>query len=210
MNRSKESVVLILSLCLAASMCACSKSEPAEEITSSDTTAATTEETTEEETEEPEESEDTSLSDVERVEGTGETLLGFDDWYLERIEGQPGFNTWTFYNSDGEPFAEQFGFNNDSGPQYYVDDFDGDGEDDIICNNRYGGDGAQRVFVFRNNGGTVEVGRQAVSGELCVLGYNLFYDPETGVVTFINNLDGTEEILTSDDFIFVPYDEARW
>lgn len=94
MKRFKNSAVLMLGLCLAASMCACSKSDSTEEeTTKSETQATTTEATTaeekaEEETEEPEEEYDSYAPDIERVEGTGETLLGFNDWYLERKPGR--------------------------------------------------------------------------------------------------------------------------
>lgn len=214
MKRFKNSAVLMLGLCLAASMCACSKSDSTEEETTEQETQATTTEATtaeekaEEETEEPEEEDDSSAPDIERVEGTGETLLGFNDWYLEKESQGDVFNIWTFYTSEGEPFAVQFGFDNSSEPVYYVDDFDGDGSDDIICNNQFGGDGAMRVYVFRNNGNTIEVGQEAVSGELCVMGYNVVYDSEKKKVLFSNYADDTDEVLTSDDFEFVPYDEA--
>lgn len=219
MKKIKNSAVLMLSLCVATSMCACSKSDATEETTKSETTATTTEATTtedenEEETDDldfemEEEGEDSYSADVERVEGTGETLLGFDNWYLEKESAGEAFNIWTFYNAKGEPFAVQFGFDNGPGPKYTVADFDGDGKDDIICNNQFGGDGAMRVYVFRNNGGTVEVGQEAVSGDLCVLAYDVTYDPDKKEITFSNYDDGTEKIITADDFQFTTWDEAE-
>ena len=43
-------------------------------------------------------------------------------------------------------------------PECYVADPDGDGENELICNCTYGADGTQRVFIFRNNAGIIEVG----------------------------------------------------
>lgn len=218
MKKIIRTSALLLSLCMAASMCACGDSSDAdkekEETTGSGTektieeTTTAAEETLKETEAEVEEEDDTYIPDIEQVAGTGGTLLGFDNWYLEKESAGEIFNTWTFYNEQGEPFAVQFGFDNNSGPQYIVDDFDGDGTDDIICNNQYGGDGAQRVFVFRNTPNGIEVGQEAVSGELGAMGFDVFYDAGSKQVIFSNYTDNTEQVLTVDDFVFTTWEES--
>ena len=87
-----------------------------------------------------------------------ENVMGFD---ICRIEVEQLFLShmlWHYYAEiDGEErcIGEYFGF---GGPEAWSADVDGDGLTELVCNCTWGGDGAQRVYVFRNNNGVIERG----------------------------------------------------
>ena len=87
-------------------------------------------------------------------------VLGFAEYYVKAEECSPGFVNWKYYVSINDVencIAEVFGYSV-PGPEIYSKDIDGDGIKELICNCIYG-TGAQRVCVYRNNGGVIEVGK---------------------------------------------------
>lgn len=81
-------------------------------------------------------------------------LMGLNGWYVEE-EIVPHHHGRSYYTEiDGETvrIAESFNFELDD----HVVDLDGDGLTELICNCVYGGDGAQRVYVYRRKGDVVE------------------------------------------------------
>ena len=139
------------------------------------------------------------------------SILGFDNCYCEGYMDVIGHCNWTIYNGDGEEIACQFGFNCEDAPDCYVADLDGDGENELICNCTYGSDGAQRVFIFRNNAGIIEVGsfdetRMAseIGEELSAISYNVFYDEAQKSIVFVY-ITGNEYSILPDDFSFSNY-----
>lgn len=89
--------------------------------------------------------------------------------------------------------------------------YNGDGENELICNCTYGDDGAQRVFIFRNNAGIIEVGsfdetRMAseIGEELSAISYNVFYDEAQKSIVFVY-ITGHEYSILPDDFSFSNY-----
>ena len=139
------------------------------------------------------------------------SILGFDNCYCEGYMDVIGHCNWTIYNGDGEEIACQFGFGCEDAPDFYVADLDGDGENELICNCTYGADGTQRVFVFRNNAGIIEVGRfdenrmaSELGEELYALSYNEFYDEAQNSIVFAYTT-GNEYSISLDDFSFSRY-----
>ena len=77
----------------------------------------------------------------------------------------------------------------------------------------YDADGACRVFIFRNNNGTVEIGTldeekiaEGLGVEMYVLAYNVYYYDDKKVIIFDYMADDIQLMLDSDDFIFKPFD----
>ncbi|MBO7450521.1 MAG: FG-GAP repeat protein [Clostridiales bacterium] len=226
MKKIKNKIAIMMGLCMVFSICACEKKDAegtTEVVITEDTTVLKeTEKTEETEAEEEtyfeydEEAEDDYAEpEPSKMKGTGETLLGFDGWYLEKEPAGDIFNTWTFYTGEGKPFATQFGFDNENGPVYSVVDFDGDGTDDMVCNCEFGGDGAQRVYVFRNNNGTIEVGQidydyldKELGDDLCEMAYNLFYDSSTGKTIIYFPYHDKQEELTPKNFTYQTLEES--
>ena len=139
------------------------------------------------------------------------TLIGFDDCYCEGYMDVIGHCNWTIYNGDGEEIACQFGYDCEDGPDCYAADIDGDGADELICNCTYGADGAQRVFIFENNDGVIEVGSfdetrmtQELGEELCVVAYNMFYDETSNSILFLY-FSGAQYSIPMSDFTFSKY-----
>ena len=139
------------------------------------------------------------------------SLLGFDNCYCEGYMDVIGHCNWTIYNGDGEEIACQFGFDCEDAPDCYVADLDGDGEDELICNCTYGADGTQRVFIFRNNDGVIEVGTfdetriaSEIGEEISAIAYNVFYDEAQNSIVFVY-ITGNEYIIPLNDFTFSKY-----
>jgi hypothetical protein len=89
-------------------------------------------------------------------------ILGLNG-YIEGVESPPEFVTWRYFaevNGNTQCVAEVFGFAT-SAPEAYSKDIDGNGVKELIGNCQYGGDGARRVIVYRNNNGIVEIGTLA-------------------------------------------------
>lgn len=132
--------------------------------------------------------------DIERLTESEmfDSILGFDNCEVIRIE-ETGyrFYTWHFHaETDGEIrcVAEMFGRFDSNMPEAYSVDLDGDGVDELICNNT-SGDGWRTVTVFRNNNGVIETGYISSDyyDELGMLNFGLssfveYYDPDQGFV----------------------------
>lgn len=204
----------IISIVMMLSICSCDKKtveETTEETTSATTQETTSESTTTEETESVEEEEEDDGYDYETVRiDIDEPLLGFEGCYAEGGNMYFDFYDWTFYNADGEMIGNQFGFECES-PVYYLMDYDGDGNDDLICPVQYGGDMALRVNIYRNNNGTIEeatLDEDAISnriGEgLYVQNHSVLFDAENELIIFeyYDGLNDESFPLKPDDFIF--------
>lgn len=210
MKSYNKNIALILSLGIMFSLCSCSKKT--EETTTTETTAedttveeTTVEETTVTETYIPDLTEDEKIDDEEsssnvtlkRIEGTDETLLGYDNWYIIK-KTECHTNTYIFYNENGSVvLGEEFG-----GFGFQIKDLDGDGINELISPCQYSADGANRLFVFRNNNGVIEKGR--IGSSLSTPEYSEYYDEDQGKMIF-DSTQGTFE-LTIDDFIFEKYE----
>ena len=124
-----------------------------------------------------------------------DNVMGFDVCRVE-VEASSLFHTmWHYYAEiDGVErcIGERFGFN---GPEAWSVDLDGDGVTELVCNCTGGADGVTRVFVFRNNGGVIELGR--IDGTyyyINELGFDYWgaggisesYDPEKNVFVVKN------------------------
>lgn len=212
MKRTKI-IACIIVIMMMVSICSCDKKteeETTEETTSTTISETTSESTTIEETESVEDEEDDDYEyETVRID-IDEPLLGFEGCYAEGGNMYFDFYDWTFYNADGDIIGNQFGFENDV-PVYYLQDFDGDGNDDLICPVQYGGDMALRVNIYRNNNGTVEeatLDENAISnriGEgLYVQNHSVIYDPESKLIIFeyYDGLNDESFPLKPDDFIF--------
>ena len=112
--------------------------------------------------------------------------LGYKRCYCELISmGGNGF-IWNLYNEDQEMIAMQFGYN------------------DCI----YGGDGAARVFVYRNNNGIIELG--VFETDLNVYEYAMEYDDNEKKIILQNWRDEKETVLGIDDFTFSRFDPGNF
>lgn len=141
------------------------------------------------------------------------TLIDFDDCYCDAQVSMGDYYNWTIYNGDHEIIACQFGFGCVRGPVYYLVDVDGDGNEEMICNCMYSGDGAARAFIYRNNNGVVEVGRldedrmaERIGDELCVLSFDIYYDADSKEFVFENYFNDDEYSISIDDFYFTEFD----
>jgi len=86
-------------------------------------------------------------------------VLGYSDYYVTVEQTMPGFIIQKYYiKEDGVEtcIAQVFGYAVPE-PEVYSKDLDGDGVNELICNCMYG-TGAERVYIFRNNNGTIEKG----------------------------------------------------
>ncbi|MBQ1804671.1 MAG: hypothetical protein II010_02085, partial [Oscillospiraceae bacterium] len=99
-------------------------------------------------------SRDEARSDPNHTEFRG--VMGLDGYYTD-TELAPSHHQRTYFterNGQMVPIAESFGFTIDD----HVVDLDGDGVTELVCNCVYGGDGAQRVLVYRRSGSTIQRG----------------------------------------------------
>lgn len=213
MNRNRKAVSLICfiisGLVIGFSVCACSQ-------TGAETTASESVTAAESSSESP------SESTVDSVESEPEAsiskraelghILGFENCYAESENTGPDHYYWRIFNSEGKEIACQFGFGCDSKPDIVIADIDGDGKDELLSNCVYGGDGAERAYVFRSRNGVIEVGtinREKLQKELGItLGANKYkvnYSAEKNQLVFVNSTDDQERVLTMDDLIFEEY-----
>ena len=85
----------------------------------------------------------------------------------------------------------------------YYKDLDNDGEDELISNFQYSADGARRVYIYRTNNDSVEIGY--FNTNLCNAEHYEEYDPEKGLIIHHKWADDSDTVLTLDDFEFVTY-----
>jgi len=92
--------------------------------------------------------------------GEFQSLMGFDDYYVQSEEVTPGYCQWRYYAQvDGEDRCiAQAGCYLPNRPETFSIDLDGDGVQELICNVEYG-TGARRVAVYRNKNGRIEEGK---------------------------------------------------
>ena len=160
--------------------------------------------------------EETALSpetDSERVE-VGQ-FLGLEDCYCTREHFGNGHFGWTFYDSHDVEIARQFGFDIADKPEYYLEDLDRDGNDEVVINCEYGGDGCRRVFIYRNNNGVIEIGSLDEDQVASALGFDSglggelahdeYYDEEKGELVLYSCTEGRNYNITADDFVYQDY-----
>lgn len=205
-HKAESLICLIVSgLIIGSSVCSCSQAD--KETTAGESMTAA--ESSSENTTASEESE-TGKELSKRVE-LG-TILGLDNCSAA-VEGTgPDHYFWHIFNSEGKEIACQFGFGCDSKPDIVAVDIDGDGSDELISNCCYGGDGAERTYVFRNRNGMIEVGtvnQEKIQKELGItLGannYKVYYSAEKNQLVFVNSMDDSERVLSMDDLNFEEY-----
>ncbi len=147
-----------------------------------------------------------------------EPLLGFEGCYVEGINMYWDYYDWTFHNAEGEIIGHQFGYGYET-PEYYLLDFDGDGNEELICQVQYGADLSLSVLIFRNNNGTVEessLNEKKISnriGEsLYVTNHLVIYDPDKKLIVFeyYDGLNGESFPLKPDDFFFYEIGSERY
>ena len=229
MKNAKKLTAIVLSCSLLFLMCSCSNvPAKAEDEEINESAESETEETEDEKTDRPmivgggntDYTIDPTSETIIDEYGIAQTrlpsselgsILGFDNCYCEGYMDVIGHCNWTIYNGDGEEIACQFGFDCEDAPDCYVADPDGDGENELICNCTYGADGSQRVFIFRNNAGIIEVGSfdetrmaREIGEELYALSYNEFYDEAQNCIVFVY-ITGHEYGILPDDFSFSNY-----
>lgn len=149
-------------------------------------------------------------------------VLGFDSYYVKAEEPFKGFVNWKYFveiDSVETCVAEVFG-DMVTKPEIYQKDLDGDGASELICSSMYG-TGVQRIYIFRNHNGVIEV------GYLC---YNLWneamfpgiinrgsgyvqevYHPQNGSFEIIYTVeDGTRSVLLENlEWVeFVPFEKG--
>jgi hypothetical protein len=133
--------------------------------------------------------------------------LGYKRCYCELVSmGGNGF-IWNLYNEDREMIAMQFGYN-DYEPHLYSADMDGDGTDELISCCIYGGDGAARIFVYRNNNGIIELG--VFETDLNVYEYSMEYNDTEKKIILQNWTEEKETVLGIDDFTFSIFDPENF
>lgn len=144
--------------------------------------------------------------------------LGFDECWVVREKTRPGTHNGYFYArmDDGtiQCIATVCACSDEL--EVYRVDLDGDGIEELICNNTFG-DGVEEVYIYRNCGIGVEVGWLALGyWDLC--GFDTMgaasaravrYDLERGFVVTGYDLEGKpkEEIVQDmGHFRFEPYE----
>ena len=158
--------------------------------------------------------------------GTAETIrgmaffniLGFDGYYTED-EGAPHHLLRRYLIDAGSgtiQIAESFGFDLDD----YAVDLNGDGVIELVCNCVYGGDGAQRAYVYRRNGDVIERG-SIDYGKVNLTAWDNWgvnstaerYDPASGkiVVEYASLASSNGDGSTPGTFIReVGYEDLAW
>ena len=157
------------------------------------------------------------------IEGCPPTL-GFDECWVARRKDVPGTHVGYFCarvdNGTIQCIAETCTLFDEL--DVYRVDLDGDGVEELICNNTFG-DGVETAYIYRNCGDGIEVGWLAW-GYWDLYGFNTMgaasarsvrYDPERGFVAAGLDLEGEpkEEIVQDmGHFRFEPYDapEIDW
>lgn len=158
--------------------------------------------------------EDSQVSQVSQdAQITLGPLLGFTNCYCTGEFGDYDYGTWSFYNENDELIAMQFAFGAADGPCYYLRDLDGDGSEEMICECIYNADGAQRVFIYRNNNGVVEVGvfdedrmSEELGEDLCVRSYDMYYDRAKNQIIYFDNFGEQEYEVDYSYFLYHDFD----
>lgn len=147
-------------------------------------------------------------------------LLGFTDWECE-VDDVAGVHfTISIYSTDGHiELGRWFGFN--PNPIVYVEDIDGDGNNEMICNCQYGGDGVQDVCIYRNNNGVIElltVSEKFVSEafnvepqDICPPGMVIkVYNPETNLIEITFDGIGETSVELNNTDAFDSFESPNW
>lgn len=115
------------------------------------------------------------------------------------------FHGQEMYSNHKEVF-DALGFGDER--YIYFKDLDNDGEDEVISIFQYSGDGANRVFVFKNINGTIGVGYYKT--DMFKNFYSEEYDPEKEKIILYKWQDESETVLTMDDFEFQTLDPENF
>jgi Antirepressor regulating drug resistance, predicted signal transduction N-terminal membrane component len=142
---------------------------------------------------------------IETSESAVETTETTADPAATETTAFAGINT-TFHGkemySNHKDLFDELGFGDER--YIYFKDLDNDGEDEVISMFQYDADGANRVFVFRNHGGTIEVGY--FKTDMFKNFYSEGFDSEKGEIILYKWQDESETVLTMDDFEFRTLD----
>lgn len=144
-------------------------------------------------------------------------VLGYDGYVYVDDGGGVGHQLRTYYAVSGGkefPIAVSFGFGD---AEDYAVDLDGDGITELITNVQYGGDGAQRVYVYRRKDGEIlrgELPTTMLPKSFDDWGVNATwseYLPESGFFRLHYAQKGGGEYAVWDtndlgDFVFCPFD----
>ena len=155
---------------------------------------------------------DTSNGSVELIYDNGfyicrvpfENIMGLNGYKESRFFGNPlnelAWQRTTYYAvipDLKEPLiiAESFSFDIEGDS---ARDVDGDGVTDLICNCQFGGDGAERVYIFRKRDGVIEVGQFQLNellpkNAIIDHGTVVTCDPDTMITTVKYTLEDTFE-----------------
>jgi len=154
-------------------------------------------------------------------------VMGYKGYYNVTFVGHPS-DEYVWHHKEylaevaesNEPIqiAESYGFDDRTDT---VRDLDGDGITELICNCQTGGDGAQRVYIFKITNGVIEVGSfdfDELMPENAILDHGTVveYDPESNSIrleyTIEESFDRQTEVF--DDiwsvFTFKEYDSNAW
>lgn len=209
--KNKLAAISAFSMLFAACACNNTKIKTTEATTKVILTTETTKTTV------PTSPEETATEDT--TDGTSETgrldigsILGLENCYCELEEIAGEFCVWYFKDDKGRVIAEQFGFGYTDAPKYYIGDLNKDGIDELICDCEFGGDGALRTYIFRNNNDVIEKGytdtdmiTELTGDDVLTPGsYTMRYDPDNAVVVLRYN-DAVNYELTMDNFKFEEY-----
>jgi len=166
---------------------------------------------------------DTVAPELSREKTSFTGILGFNGYRVAVEESIPGLFVWYYYaeiNGEEMCIAEMSGFTTpEFEPEAYSVDLDNDEIPELICNCA-AGTGAQRVAVYRNNNGKIEVGRIEEGRLTGEYGFDIWgsgaiierYDPSDGVFIVKNTAsDGSEKVvyINIDEFEFLPYKALR-
>ncbi|MBQ3496833.1 MAG: hypothetical protein IJA73_01780 [Oscillospiraceae bacterium] len=144
-------------------------------------------------------------------------VLGYDGYVYVDDGGGVGHQLRTYYavSDNGVfPIAVSFGFGD---AEDYAVDLDGDGITELITNVQYGGDGAQRVYVYRWRGDAIvrgELPTTMLPASFDDWGANATwseYVPENGVfrLHYAQKGGGMYAVWETNDlkdFVFYPFD----
>ena len=166
---------------------------------------------------------DKTVSEIPEGAESFTGILGFDGYRVRVEESTPNFFIWHYYaERDGKQvcIAENSGYLvSGVEPKAYSIDLDGDTISELVCNVVYG-TSAERVIVYRNNGGIIEQGTIDQSYHTNVFGAEAWhdgygaigekYDPAEGAFvvtkTTSNGSIKTASFKDLDNFSFLPYD----
>lgn len=166
-------------------------------------------------------SHDDSSSDINSIKPF-DTVLGFEDYHVTMEQVAPWTIVWHFWvEMDGEErcVAETFGDEHSFGA--YSVDLDGDGVPELITNNEFG-DGACKVYVYKNAGGEITKGTVSRKYYEDELGFDMtvgaamtaeeHYDAEANEFVVTNYGMEEEKTVTFtglEHFIFDPFEHSE-